>query len=445
MALVAFFLGLVVGLSLCLIQRLWLDRQYKSLLRTLPDEGLGDSLPALVRLRRAIAIANQRQHHLTEQLHIWQQILQVAPVGYLQVDEENQLLWCNQQARQLLSIQNWEPERSRLLLKVVRSYELDYLIEETRTKAQPSQREWVFHPAVADAEAMGRVRSLTLRGYSWPLPNGEVGVFLENRQDAVTLIQTRNRWVSDLAHELRTPLTSIRLVAEALQLRLEPPTRTWVERMLGETNRLIKLVQDWLDLISIEADPSKNISVKVLEIQNIIQTAWQTLEPLTRQKELNFVYSGATNISLVADESRLMQVFLNLFDNSIRYSEVGETVRVEVSLLPCLENPINVQIDVIDTGPGFPETDLPYVFDRLYRGELSRVRNACVIPSNDKAKEQADQTRLSTISSGSGLGLAIVRQIIIAHGGSVSAQNHPQTGGAWLQIILPYVERADVS
>ncbi|MCT7950324.1 PAS domain-containing sensor histidine kinase [Ancylothrix sp. C2] len=438
MAFVAFLLGLAVGLGLFVVQRLWLNRQYKSLLRTLPDEGLGDSLPALVRLRRAIAIANQHQHNLTEQLLTWQQILQVAPVGYLQVDEENQLLWCNQQARQLLSIQNWEPERSRLLLKVVRSYELDYLIEQTRTNAQPSQREWVFHPAVADAEAMGRVRSLTLRGYSWPLPNGQVGVFLENRQDAVTLIQTRNRWVSDLAHELRTPLTSIRLVAEALQLRLEPPTRTWVERMLGETNRLIKLVQDWLDLISIEADPSKNLSLKVLEVHSLIQTAWQTLEPLARPKQLNFVYSGPTNISLVADESRLMQVFLNLFDNSIRYSGAGETVQVEVKLLPSLENPINLQIDLIDTGPGFPDTDLAYVFDRLYRGEPSRVRNSSIAP------EQSEQSRLSTVSNGSGLGLAIVRQIIIAHGGEISAQNHPRTGGAWLKIILPYVKEEDL-
>lgn len=438
MALVVFLLGLAVGLSLSLIQRLWLNRHYKSLLRTLPDEGLGDSLPALVRLRRAIAVANQNQNHLEQQLETWQQILQVAPVGYLQVDEENQLLWCNQQARQLLSIQNWEPERSRLLLKVVRSYELDYLIEQTRTKAQPSQREWVFHPAVADAEAMERVRSLTLRGYSWPLPNGQVGVFLENRQDAVTLTQTRNRWVSDLAHELRTPLTSIRLVAEALQLRLEPPTRTWVERMLGETNRLIKLVQDWLDLISIEADPSKNLSLKMLELHSLVQTAWQTLEPIARPKQLNFVYCGEKNISLVADESRLTQVFLNLFDNSIRYSESGGTVQVEVILLPSVENPTNVQINLIDSGPGFPECDLPYVFDRLYRGEPSRVRNS----SGDQ--QQVEQSRLSTVSTGSGLGLAIVRQIIIAHGGEVKAKNHPQTGAAWLQIVLPYVEGAGV-
>ena len=91
---------------------------------------------------------------------------------------------------------------------------------------------------------MGEVRSLTLRTFSWPLPKGQVGVFLENRQPLVELSQNRYQWFSDLAHELRTPLTSIRLVAEALQGRLELPTRRWVDQLLNETNRLINLVHN---------------------------------------------------------------------------------------------------------------------------------------------------------------------------------------------------------
>jgi hypothetical protein len=67
-------------------------------------------------------------------------------VGYLQVDEENRLLWCNEQARQLLQIDRWEPGQLRLLLELVRSYELDQLIEQTRYRQQPDIREWVFHP-----------------------------------------------------------------------------------------------------------------------------------------------------------------------------------------------------------------------------------------------------------------------------------------------------------
>ncbi|MBW4496362.1 MAG: histidine kinase [Oscillatoria princeps RMCB-10] len=441
MALAAFFLGLALGLGFWLMQQLWRSQQLQRLLAMLPEDDVGSSFPQMARLRRGIARVNQQMLQLETQLQTWEQILQVAPAGYLQVDEENQLLWCNEQARQLLSIHNWEPEQSRLLLKVVRSYELDQLIEQTRQRQQPSECEWVFHPAIADGEALRR-GALTLRGYSWPLRAGQVGVFLENRQDFVALSQARNRWVSDLAHELRTPLTSIRLVAETLQGRLQPPLSTWVERMLVETNRLIKLVQDWLDLIQMEADPSKNLKRKPLELQALIQSVWQSLEPLAKQKQLSLAYSEPEKLLVEADESGLYRVFLNLFDNSIRYSPHQGTIQVSASLSPANVAPTEaagreqVQIDIIDSGPGFPEADLPYVFDRLYRGDPSRARGVWATNGLSPQPASGNSQILSSSSTGSGLGLAIVLQIVLAHGGTVTARNHPQTGGAWLQIHL---------
>ncbi|WP_369797137.1 sensor histidine kinase [Kamptonema formosum] len=441
MALAAFFLGLALGLGFCLMQQLWRNQQLLRLLGMLPEDDVGNSLPEIARLRRSIARVNQQLQQLEVQVQTWKQILQVAPTGYLQVDEENQLLWCNEQARQLLSIHNWEPEQLRLLLKVVRSYELDQLIEQTRQRQQPCECQWVFHPAIADGEAQRR-GALTLRGYSWPLPAGQVGVFLENRQDFVALSQARNRWVSDLAHELRTPLTSIRLVAETLQGRLEPPLSTWVQRMLVETNRLIKLVQDWLDLIQMEADPSKNLKRKPLELQALIESVWQSLEPLAKQKQLSVAYSEPEKLLVDADESGLYRVFLNLFDNSIRYSPHQGTIQVSACLSPAQDAPTDaagreqVQIDIIDAGPGFPEADLPYVFDRLYRGDPSRARGVWATNGLPPQAASGHSEILSSSSTGSGLGLAIVQQIVLAHGGTVTARNHPQTGGAWLQIHL---------
>lgn len=438
MTLVVFFLGLAVGVGFWLLQQLLLQRQLQRLLAMLPSDVTEASLPKIVRLRRGIAIANEQRQQLVENLQIWQQILQVAPVGYLQVDEENQLLWCNQQARQMLNIQHWEPERSRLLLKVVRSYELDQLIEQTRQSQQTTQQEWVFHPAIADAEAVTQSRALTLRGTAWPLPAGQVGVFLENRQEIVDNSAARNRWVSDLAHELRTPLTSIRLVAEALVERLQPPARVWVERMLTETNRLIQLVQDWLELMQLEADPSNKLTRKPIELGALIQSAWQTLEPLTSQKQLSLAYSATENFWIEADESSLFRVFLNLFDNSIRYSPSKGTIQVNVTVSPV--SPFYLQIDLIDSGPGFPEADLPRVFERLYRAENSRARS--IFTADSPSPQAAASSASPSPSSGSGLGLAIVRQIILAHGGSITAKNHPQTGGAWLSIQLPYQQSA---
>ena len=92
-------------------------------------------------------------------------------------------------------------------------------------------------------------------------------------------------------------------------------------------------------------------------------------------------------------------------------------------------------INIIDSGSGFSNSDLPHVFERLYRGDRSRTRESASISAAPK----------SSLSSGSGLGLAIVQQIVLAHGGSVKAMNHPDTGGAWIQIELPDVRVDDLN
>lgn len=435
MSIVEFLIGLFIGLGICLFWRIRLNQQLKQLLLALQISGTESALPLISRLRRGITLINQHRQLLESEIQTWQEILQVAPSGFLMVDEENQLIWCNEQAREMLNLDRWEPGQVRLLLELVRSYELDVLIDQTRHQQQPIKQEWVFHPTYTNTETTEyqehlAPKSLTLRATSLPLSNGRVGVFLENRQALVELSQAQNRWVSDLAHELRTPLTSIHLVAEALQDRLEPPLSRWVERLLPEVNRLINLVQDWLELSQLETDSSNQLRYKLLDLHALICSVWQSLEPLSSAKQLNLNYFGPESLLIEADESRLYRVFLNILDNSIKYSPVMGEIRVEVKLLPQIDIVKFVEINIIDCGLGFPESDLPYVFERLYRGDLSRQRKSTTVP-------EPEGTSNST-TTGSGLGLAIVRQIILAHGGSVTAKNHPQTGGAWLTIELPY-------
>ena len=423
MTVLPFFLGLGIGIGLWLWQYTRIKRKQRSLLQLFPGDTSSVSLSTLPCLRREIILLQQQQQDLHSQVQTWQQLLQVAPVGYLQVDEENQLLWCNQQAQQLLGLARWEPKQVRLLLELVRSYELDSLIEQTREQQQPEVREWVFHPASSDAAMISGLKSLTLRATSLPLPEGQVGVFLENRQPLVDLTQTRDRQVSDLAHELKTPLTSILLVAETLQQQLQPPQRQWIDRLLPEIDRLINLVQSWLELSQLEIDPHRQLNYQPLELRSLISGIWQTLEPLAQRQQLNLTYSGS-EVWLNADKARLTQVFLNLLHNSIKYSPFQGTIRVIVK--DAVEtNRKQVQINIIDSGNGFPATDLPHVFERLYRGDPARAKQSASL--SDTA---------SPGTTGSGLGLAIVQQIVLAHGGSVKAMNHPD-GGAWLQVELP--------
>ncbi|PLZ68358.1 sensor histidine kinase [Fischerella thermalis] len=430
----SFLFGLTIGLGVWICQMVQLRRLIGKIPPSLKSQPSDIALPLIPRLRHEISELKQQQLYLQEIINNYQVLLESAPVGYLQVDEENQMLWCNQQAREMLYVQRWQPGQIRLLLELVRSYELDQLIEQTRDRQQSQIKEWVFHPSCENADAMLEQKPVVLRATSLPLSQGKVGVFLENRQILLEINQARDRAFSDLAHELRTPLTSIRLVVETLQDRIEAPLDRWVDRLMQEVDRLISLVQSWLELTQLETDPTLKLNRQSTEVRSLISKVWESLEPLAARYQVQLIYKGPENILINADASRLYQVFLNLLDNSIKYSPFGGTITVETKILNVENNSsakpttsANLEVNIVDSGVGFTEADLPHVFERFYRGDQARAR--------DKTVETCSTTTLV----GSGLGLAIVRQIILAHNGSIKAMNHPVTGGAWIQFVLPEV------
>ncbi|MGK7932356.1 MAG: sensor histidine kinase [Microcystaceae cyanobacterium] len=419
-------IGLVVGMGFCLWQRYRLKAQIAKLLIFSPDMAdLVPSLSVVSLVNREISYFNKLRHKQEFALQTWQQVLDQAPIGFLRIDGENQLLWCNQAARTLLHIDRWQPDQIRLLLELVRSYELDQLVESTRSQQTPQVQEWLYYPSTFSLEEgnSGELEmnqgAIALKGYGYPLAQGEVGVFIENHQPLRDLSRSRDRTVSDLTHELRTPLTSISLLAETLENRLTPPESRWSQQISQEVTRLITLIQEWLDLSQLYEDPYQYLNLEPLSIRSLIDAAWHTLEPLAQEKDLILNYQEQAEVMIRGDRSRLIQVFLNLLDNGIKHSPMGAEIKVIVGY----NSSEKISIDFIDQGSGFAPKDLPYVFERLYRGEASRTRQQ---PPDKKSLRQ-----------GSGLGLAIVQQIIQAHKGSVSAKNKPETGGAWLQILLP--------
>ncbi|MGH8001159.1 MAG: ATP-binding protein [Brasilonema sp.] len=428
MLILGFLLGLAVGASFWVWQQVQLNRYLgQQVLRPLTTHS-SDVALLIPGLRHKIRLIMQQRQQLQQLLQTYEDLLEFAPVGYLQVDEENQLLWCNEQARKMLYLQRWQPGQVRLLLELIRSYELDQLIEQTRDRQKSEVKEWVFHPSCENVAAISEVKSLMLQATSLPLPKGQVGVFIENRQPVLDMNQARERSFSDLAHELRTPLTSIRLVVETLQDRVKPPLDRWVNRLLQEVDRLIHLVQSWLELTQLETNPTIQLHRQSIEARSLILSVWDTLAPLAQQHQIEIAYSGPENIWINADESRMYQVFLNLLDNSIKYSSPNTTIIIEAKIVSEQKNQQPVlQINIIDSGTGFSQADLPHVFERFYRGDQARSRVTTL------------ESYSTTAIVGSGLGLAIVRQIVLAHGGSVKAMNHPKTGGAWLQVELPNV------
>lgn len=226
----------------------------------------------------------------------------------------------------------------------------------------------------------------------------------------------RQRLLMDVSHELSTPLTSVRGFAETL---LNPEVTisedehvVFLQNILEESERIDLLVQDLFDLTRLEAGASP------LHIETIDLVALSR-RMIGRQqyREGNFdgrylMEAGEGKIMVSADGRRLEQVLDNLLTNAFRYAGPHGQVRMSVTRLPHLTDPM-ANLTISDDGPGFNEIDLPHVFERFYRGDPSRS------------------------SKGTGLGLAIVREIIQRHGGKVLAENRP-SGGASISITLPY-------
>lgn len=457
MTIVAFLFGLFVGLGLVLWQRSHLHHRFRRLLRELRIEGDGIG-PHASAAQLALTVTQQQrlQHDLQLQRDGYRALLENAPIGFLQVDDENRLVWCNAQARSLLAFQPGEGAGSiRLLLELVRSYELDQLVEQTRDAQQPCQEDWVFYPVSPDPNQISRQTGYPMRGYGFPLPHHQVGVFLESREEAEMLKQQRDRWASDVAHELKTPLTSIRLVAETLEYRVDASLRGWIQRLVNETTRLSNLVQDLLELSHLERALPQALSCETVNLPDLIQSAWTSLEPLAQKKHLKLDYQGSDRLSVQLDQNRIYRVLINLLDNSIKHSPPWGMIQVKLwreaeeadSLLFSRANAETewIVMQVIDAGPGFPESDLPFVFERFYKTDPSRAQLPLVdIPPNKSCLGKPDNGLGETQGSGdwqrrssTGLGLAIVQQIVEAHQGNVEACNHPETGGACLTVRLP--------
>ncbi|BBA79641.1 two-component sensor histidine kinase [cyanobacterium endosymbiont of Rhopalodia gibberula] len=300
------------------------------------------------------------------------------------------------------------------MLELVRSCELDQLIEKTRNTQTAQVEKWVFDKTPYVNQVLVNGGAITLKGRSYPLQNQAVAVFLKNQQSLTELSQSRDRVLSDLTHELRTPLPSIFLVAETLQ----NSERRWVEQVLKETARLIHLVEDRLAVSEIENNLHQNLAYECLALDELILSAWQTLDPLTQKTQVTLDFNGSSEIQFLGDRSRLYQAFLNLLDNSFKHSPSGSTIQVNLKL--CEINQA-IEVDIIDCGSGFSGADLPYIFNRLYRGDPSRVR-AGIYPQSPR--------------QGSGLGLAIAQEIVHAHGGSITAKNHPDPHGAWVKVMF---------
>ncbi len=225
--------------------------------------------------------------------------------------------------------------------------------------------------------------------------------------DLDELTQSRQQITSDIAHDLRTPLTVIGGYAESMRDGVLKPTAERFDTIHTEVEHLQRLVED-LRTISLAEAKQLSLNREPVSPTGILERMAQSYRPLAAKQGVGLEIEMEPGLpDLNADPDRLAQVFGNLISNSLRHTSEGGKI-----ILFGIKEGVNISMGVSDNGSGISPELLPYVFERLRRGDPSRQ------------------------DGGTGLGLAIAKAIVELHGGSISAENNA-SGGARVKITFP--------
>ncbi len=220
--------------------------------------------------------------------------------------------------------------------------------------------------------------------------------------------EQRRRMVSDVAHELRAPLTNIRCELESMQDGLTSPTPERIASLHDETMHLAHLVDDLQDLALAEAGRLE-IDAQPVAISALARRATGGMEMRARERGVTLRCDGGDDVIVLADARRTVQILTNLLANAVAHMEKPGEVRIAWEQIES-----EAIIRVIDSGTGIPAEEIPRIFERFYRVDVSRSR----------------------ATGGAGLGLPIVRQLVAAHGGRVWAESEVGVGSVF-SFTLP--------
>ena len=246
-----------------------------------------------------------------------------------------------------------------------------------------------------------------------PLPTGGVIAVLHDVTRIEAAERSRRDFIANVSHELRTPLTSIQGYVETLVEDPHPnpaTTNEFLHVILKNATRMNRLTEDLLALATIES-PDYKLAMQPTRASEMVNDAIDSLGGLVVDSGVELESSGAPDALVMVDPDAMNQVFGNLIENAVKYGKSGKKIKVGARVRGG-----EIEFFVQDFGPGIASEHLDRIFERFYRVDKARSRDA----------------------GGTGLGLAIVKHIVQAHGGHIRAESELGSGTTFL-FTLPVV------
>jgi len=219
---------------------------------------------------------------------------------------------------------------------------------------------------------------------------------------------SRRAMTADIAHELRNPLAVQRANLEALQDGIYPLNSDSLTPVLDQNILLTHLVEDLRTLALAESGELK-LERTEADLPALVERFVERFKPQANNRQITIQLNSSPVPPVSIDTMRVEQILNNLLSNALRYTPDGGSIHIAID-----RTRKTVNLIIHDSGSGIPPEALPHIFERFYRVDRSRSRS----------------------EGGTGLGLAIARQLVEAHGGTLTAANHPQ-GGAIFTMSLP--------
>jgi PAS domain S-box-containing protein len=342
---------------------------------------------------------------IQEQKSRLEAVLEASPEAVVATDSGERVTMVNAAAARMLGIR--ASDRGRTLEEIGAPREVLKCLREAATNGV----------AVREVElgekAFWAYAAQMDRGQPTNVSNGDAGIILAVRDitEHRSLEKAKTAFVSDLSHELRTPLTTIQSAVGLLERardRLDPLEHRALELADQELKRIRGMVEELMTLAQMDSWKYQ-LEVGPANMSTVVQTAIESVEAKAKRFGIEIYFDDTDEHRCICDVQKLYQVFINLLDNAIKYSDPGARVDVEIE-----EDDSTLTVRIRDTGVGIPKEDLNQLFERFYRVDKDRSR----------------------ASGGSGLGLAISRQIVEMHGGSISVESELDVGSVF-EVRLP--------